>query len=238
MLLLSLHPIIVCRWTNLPLLYMSVYVLCIYVCVYVCMYCTVRMYAVKCNNKNSALSPLSLSVCSFWLSQNTTTHIISLYTSNCNSLVLWPTQIVSTARYELCLEMDFSWIHFFRLWLLAGLSTRRSRFDPRWVRVRPLVDTVALVQNFLRLLRFCPVSVIPSMLNIHIHVHGAPGRRTNDRSLRAFQKSVYFANQRALDRKLLSRSIRMQRIFLGISEPSSKCSDGSQVWRCFCIIFI
>ena len=62
-------------------------------------------------------------------------------------------------------------------------------------------DTVALGEEFLRLLRLFPVSVIPSKLNIHIHVHGAPVRRTNDRSLRAFQKAAYFAKQGALDRK-------------------------------------
>jgi len=36
----------------------------------------------------------------------------------------------------------------------------------------------------------------------------------------------------------MSLCIRIQRILLGISEPWSKCSDGSQVWSCFCIIFI
>ena len=36
----------------------------------------------------------------------------------------------------------------------------------------------------------------------------------------------------------LSLCIRIQRILLCTSEPWSKCSDGSQVWSCFCIIFI
>jgi hypothetical protein len=67
------------------------------------------------------------------------------------------------------------------------------------------------------------------MLSIHINVHGVPVRRANDRSLRAFQNAVYFAKQGALDNKLLSLCIRIQRILLGISEPSSKCPDGSQV---------
>jgi len=48
----------------------------------------------------------------------------------------------------------------------------------------PTVDEVAMGQLFLRILQFCPASIIPPMLHIHLHV--ALTRRTNVRSLWTF----------------------------------------------------
>ena len=54
-----------------------------------------------------------------------------------------------------------------------GLATaevpRRARFDPRSVRVRFVVSKVALGQVFLRVLSFSLVSVIPPLLQTHLH---------------------------------------------------------------------
>jgi hypothetical protein len=47
------------------------------------------------------------------------------------------------------------------------------------------------------------------------------------------KKRCYFAKQGVLDRKVPSLCIRLQRILLGISEHSSKCSCGSQIWSCY-----
>jgi hypothetical protein len=50
-------------------------------------------------------------------------------------------------------------------WLVAGLSPRRPGFAPRSINVGFVVDKVALRQVFLRVLRFCPVSIIPPSLS-------------------------------------------------------------------------
>jgi hypothetical protein len=76
--------------------------------------------------------------------------------------------------------------------LVAGLSPRKPGFDPRSVHVRFVMDKVALGQVFLPVLRFPPVSVIPSVFHIHFHLHVALTRRTNGRSLGTFQKAVLF----------------------------------------------
>jgi hypothetical protein len=47
--------------------------------------------------------------------------------------------------------------------LVAGLSLRRTGFDPTQFQVGILVDKVTLVQIFLRALGLCPV-IIPSTL--------------------------------------------------------------------------
>jgi hypothetical protein len=71
---------------------------------------------------------------------------------------------------------------------VAVLSPSRPGFDPRPVCVRFVVDNEALGQVFLPVLQFSPVSIIPSMLHIHLHLHVALTRRTNGRSLGTFQK--------------------------------------------------
>jgi hypothetical protein len=50
--------------------------------------------------------------------------------------------------------------------LVAGLSPRRPVFAPKSVHVGFVVDKVALGQGFLRVLRFSPVSIVPSWLFI------------------------------------------------------------------------
>jgi hypothetical protein len=49
--------------------------------------------------------------------------------------------------------------------LVAGLSPRRSGFDPGSVHVEFVVDKVALGQVFPRVLRFSPVNFIPPVLH-------------------------------------------------------------------------
>jgi hypothetical protein len=49
--------------------------------------------------------------------------------------------------------------------LVAGLSPRRLGFDPGSVHVGFVLDKVVLGQVFLRVLRFSPVSFIPSVLH-------------------------------------------------------------------------
>jgi hypothetical protein len=44
--------------------------------------------------------------------------------------------------------------------------------------MRFMLDKVAHGQVFLRVLRFSPVSAIPPMLHIHLHLHVAPITRT------------------------------------------------------------
>jgi hypothetical protein len=48
--------------------------------------------------------------------------------------------------------------------LVSGLPPRRPGFDPGSVHVGFVVDKVALVQVFPRVLRFSPVSFIPPLL--------------------------------------------------------------------------
>jgi hypothetical protein len=74
-------------------------------------------------------------------------------------------------------------------WSVAGLSQRRTRFGPRSVCVTFVVDRVALGQVFIPVLRFSPVSIIPSMLHTQLHLHVALTRRTNRRSLGTFRNS-------------------------------------------------
>ena len=64
---------------------------------------------------------------------------------------------------------------------------------------------MALGQVFLPVFQFSPVSIIPSMLHTHLHLHVALTRRANERSLGTFQKNgISEMGGGALDRKLLS----------------------------------
>lgn len=71
--------------------------------------------------------------------------------------------------------------------LFTGLSLRRLGFNPRSVHVRFVVDKVALGQGFLRVFRVSPVSIIPQMLHIYLHLRVAVSGRTDGWSPRAFQ---------------------------------------------------
>jgi len=53
---------------------------------------------------------------------------------------------------------------------VAGLSLQRPGFDHGPLHVEVLVDKVGLIRGLLRVLRFSPVSVIPSMLHTQILV--------------------------------------------------------------------
>jgi hypothetical protein len=67
--------------------------------------------------------------------------------------------------------------------------------------MRYMVYKVALGHVCLRVLRFSPVCIIPSMLHLHLHV--ACNLRTNGQSLRTFHKRCWFVNRGALNRKAL-----------------------------------
>jgi hypothetical protein len=55
--------------------------------------------------------------------------------------------------------------------LVVGLSSRRHAFDPTSVHVRFVVDKVALRHISVRVIRFCPVSIIPSPhIQLQLHV--------------------------------------------------------------------
>jgi hypothetical protein len=56
--------------------------------------------------------------------------------------------------------------------------------------VRIVVDEVALGQGFLGVLRYFPVSIIPWVTHLYLHV--AHTRRTNGRRLGIFQKELLF----------------------------------------------
>jgi hypothetical protein len=53
----------------------------------------------------------------------------------------------------------------------AGLSPRRTLFDPRKVNVGFKVDKVALEQGFLPVFEFCPVSFIPMTLHTYFFIY-------------------------------------------------------------------
>jgi hypothetical protein len=73
---------------------------------------------------------------------------------------------------------------------VAGLPWRRLCFDPRSVRVRFVVDEVAMGQVSFRALRFSDVSEIPPMLHTHLYLNIAITRRTNVRNLGNLRKAV------------------------------------------------
>jgi hypothetical protein len=76
-------------------------------------------------------------------------------------------------------------------WLVAGLSLQRHVFDPASCHVSFVADKAAMGQVSLRLTRFFPVSIIPSV-HIHLHLHVAFTRRTNGRRLGALEKPMIF----------------------------------------------
>jgi hypothetical protein len=76
--------------------------------------------------------------------------------------------------------------------LLEALVSRRPLAMEVGVDPRSVCDKLALGLDFPRLLRFCPVTIIPPMLHSYLHLHVAPIIATNDLSLRTFQKVVLF----------------------------------------------
>jgi len=75
--------------------------------------------------------------------------------------------------------------------LVAGLSPRRRRFDPRSFGMKFEVDKVTLGKVFLQVLHFPPVSMIPPVIHTHLLIHVLTGR-TNGSSLGTFQNAVLF----------------------------------------------
>jgi len=51
--------------------------------------------------------------------------------------------------------------------LVIGLAQQRPGFDPMSFHVKLMLDKVALRQDILRVLRFSPVSIVPTMVTAH-----------------------------------------------------------------------
>lgn len=62
-------------------------------------------------------------------------------------------------------------------------STVEARFKPRPVHVRFLVETMAMVQGSFRVPWFSPVTIIPPVIDTHLHLHVTVTRRKKWRSL-------------------------------------------------------
>ena len=78
--------------------------------------------------------------------------------------------------------------------------SRRPGFDPRSVHLRFMVDKVTPGHVFLRTLRgfSCQNS---TLLRTHLHLHVAPTRRTNGRSLASFHKAMVFRESGNIEEK-------------------------------------
>jgi hypothetical protein len=75
------------------------------------------------------------------------------------------------------------------MWLVDGLSRRRSGLEPEALRVRFVVDNVSLGQVFLPVLRFSPVSIIPSLLHTLLYLHDIRFSGKSGRKLGTAKKS-------------------------------------------------
>ena len=80
--------------------------------------------------------------------------------------------------------------------LITGLLPRMTWLDPSSAQM----IFMTLKQGFLRVLRLCPVSIIPPVPYTHLHLHVAR-IRTNGRSLLTFQIAMlfFFVNRETLD---------------------------------------
>ena len=54
------------------------------------------------------------------------------------------------------------------------------------------MEEVALGEVFLRILKFCPVSIIPQMLHIYLYLDSTTMRKTNMWSLGTIKSSMFF----------------------------------------------
>jgi hypothetical protein len=61
----------------------------------------------------------------------------------------------------------------------------------------------------LRYTSVSPVSIIPSMLHVYLHLHTTHIKKTSWRNLKTFQQNSA-AYRRPMDRNMLSRSLRLQ----------------------------
>jgi hypothetical protein len=69
--------------------------------------------------------------------------------------------VVWCLYFSMCVIKAVLWLRRF----VAGLLPRRPGFDPGTVHVGFVVDSVALGQGFLRVLRFYPVNFMSPLLN-------------------------------------------------------------------------
>jgi hypothetical protein len=76
-------------------------------------------------------------------------------------------------------------------------------FDPSSVHVEFVLDKMPMVQPFLRVFPFSPVSTIPPMVHTHFHLHVTLTKRTKERSVGTLRQARFFHNREALDRKLV-----------------------------------
>ena len=95
---------------------------------------------------------------------------------------------------------------------VVGLSPHRPPFNPWSAHVTFLVYEVALRQAFLPALRFYLISVIPPLLYTHRRLNVALTGRTNDRSLEAFKKAIFFRQQGSSRWKSTFTSFLLQRL--------------------------
>ena len=169
-----------------------------------CVYCAVRtgsLYIIQYRQFNIqqfyVLPHTAVFMCFVWISEQTA--IISLYS---NDWLVCITETVFTARYGLDLSIK---IRLIKSLIVHVVSCRRLTAA---VRFRSKVSPCEICDGqsgtwtgLLPALQISPVNTIPSMFHSHLHLHVAPTRRANGRSLGAFQKAMPFGNRGALDRK-------------------------------------
>ena len=96
--------------------------------------------------------------------------------------------------------------------LVAGFSARRPVFNFGPFPVKFAVENVVAGQVFVLVLRFWPVSDIPSMLHT-FHFSTTVTRRTNERSLGTFNRML-FRILESIDRKVLSHECQSSKVKL------------------------
>ena len=134
-------------------------------------------------------------MCSVWIWEQRA--IISLY--NINWLVsITQTQCVYCAVRTGYLNIIYVNCHPWPRLLVRGFSPQKLGFDPISIHVIFMLNTVTLGQGFLPVLLLSPVSILPPVLNIHLHLPAVVTRRTNGRSLGTFHKAVLFRKKRSI----------------------------------------
>jgi hypothetical protein len=88
--------------------------------------------------------------------------------------------------------------------LVAGLQSRRPRFQPRPICMGFMMDKVALRQgcSWVGLFRFPPASVNPPMQHIHLHINNISGQV--DETWKSSNKTLVFEYQGSVNRKAFS----------------------------------
>jgi hypothetical protein len=99
--------------------------------------------------------------------------------------------------------------------------------------VKSVKDKVAKRQAILRVLRFSPVTIFPSTLHTHLHLHVALTRRTNGRSLGTFQKAKRFRKSRGIGRRTPSLKEQNGRELNGLigsgqGQMAGSCQHGTE----------